>query len=72
MFSTADHSNYCLAHIWTYRRLEVLGLADTPTAGSAGLSGFCAFYDHDCKVSKVPPSHCKNNQRNLRLDSTLD
>ena len=52
MFSTADHSNYCLAHIWTYRRLEVLGLADTPTAGSAGLSGFCAFYDHDCKVSR--------------------
>ena len=52
MFSTADHSNYCLAHIWTYRRLEVLGLADTPTAGSAGLSGFCAFYDHDCKVRR--------------------
>ena len=55
MFSTADHSNYCLAHIWTYRRLEVLGLADTPTAGSAGLSGFCAFYDHDCKVRRSEP-----------------
>ena len=50
MFSSLDHSDYCLAHIWTYRRLEVLGLADTPTLGSPGLSGFCAIYDHDCNI----------------------
>ena len=50
MFSSLDHTNYCLAHIWTYRRLEVLGLADTPTLGSPGLSGFCATYDHDCSI----------------------
>lgn len=50
MFSTIDHSSYCLAHIWTYRRLEVLGLADTPTDGAPGLSGFCAYYDQQCHI----------------------
>ena len=39
MFSTLDHTSYCLAHVWTFRRLEVLGLADTPTDGAPGLSG---------------------------------
>ena len=50
MFSTIDHSSFCLAHVWTYRRLEVLGLADTPTDGAPGLSGFCAVYDQECKI----------------------
>ena len=31
MFSSVDHSQYCLAHIWTYRDLDVVGLADNPT-----------------------------------------
>jgi hypothetical protein len=31
MFSTVDHSDYCLAHLWTYRDLDVVGLADSPT-----------------------------------------
>ena len=28
----------------------MLGLADTPTEGAPGLSGFCAFYDPDCHI----------------------
>ena len=50
MFSTLDHTSYCLAHVWTFRRLEVLGLADTPTDGAPGLSGqkrfrnFCSCF----------------------------
>ena len=31
MFSTVDHSGFCLAHLWTYRDLDVVGLADSPT-----------------------------------------
>ena len=31
MFSTIDHSDFCLAHLWTYRDLDVVGLADSPT-----------------------------------------
>ena len=50
MFSTIDHSSFCLAHVWTYRKLEVLGLADTPTDGAPGLSGFCAVYDQECHI----------------------
>merc|ERR1719499_246574 len=50
MFSTVDHSEYCLAHIWTYRDMEVVGLADNPTEGAVGLSGFCAEYDHECHI----------------------
>merc|ERR1712013_40416 len=48
MFSTVDHSGFCLAHIWTYRDLDVVGLADSPTEGAPGLSGFCAEYDREC------------------------
>merc|ERR1712038_526532 len=50
LFSTIDHSNYCLAHIWTYRDFDVVGLADNPTEGSPGLSGYCAWYDPDCSM----------------------
>ena len=50
MFSTVDHSQYCLAHIWTYRDMEVVGLADNPTEGAVGLSGFCAEYDPECHI----------------------
>ena len=28
----------------------MLGLADTPTDGAPGLSGFCAFYDQECHI----------------------
>ena len=31
MFSTVDHSKFCIAHLWTYRDLDVVGLADSPT-----------------------------------------
>ena len=31
MFSTVDHSKFCIAHMWTYRDLDVVGLADSPT-----------------------------------------
>ena len=31
MFSTVDHSEFCIAHLWTYRDLDVVGLADSPT-----------------------------------------
>ena len=31
MFSTIDHSRFCIAHLWTYRDLDVVGLADSPT-----------------------------------------
>ena len=31
MFSTVDHSKFCIAHVWTYRDLDVVGLADSPT-----------------------------------------
>ena len=31
MFSTIDHSQFCIAHLWTYRDLDVVGLADSPT-----------------------------------------
>merc|ERR1712038_1728626 len=48
MFSTVDHSGFCLAHLWTYRDLDVVGLADSPTEGAPGLSGFCAEYDREC------------------------
>jgi len=50
MFSTVDHSSYCLAHIWTYRDFDVVGLADNPTEGAPGLSGYCAWYDPDCSM----------------------
>eukprot|EP00090_Calanus_glacialis_P016630 TRINITY_DN26015_c0_g1_i1.p1 TRINITY_DN26015_c0_g1~~TRINITY_DN26015_c0_g1_i1.p1 ORF type:complete len:637 (+),score=171.23 TRINITY_DN26015_c0_g1_i1:26-1936(+) len=50
MFSTVDHSMYCLAHIWTYRDMEVVGLADNPTEGAIGLSGYCAEYDPECHI----------------------
>ena len=50
MFSTVDHSQYCLAHIWTYRDMEVVGLADNPTEGAPGLSGYCAEYDEECRI----------------------
>eukprot|EP00092_Neocalanus_flemingeri_P105110 GFUD01134688.1.p1 GENE.GFUD01134688.1~~GFUD01134688.1.p1 ORF type:complete len:630 (+),score=152.69 GFUD01134688.1:166-2055(+) len=50
MFSTVDHSRYCLAHIWTYRDMEVVGLADNPTEGAVGLSGYCAEYDEECRI----------------------
>merc|ERR1712038_761330 len=50
LFSTIDHSSYCLAHIWTYRDFDVVGLADNPTEGSPGLSGYCAWYDPDCSM----------------------
>ena len=47
LFSVYDSwlSGYCVADWSHYRRLEVLGLADTPTDGAPGLSGFCALYD---------------------------
>jgi hypothetical protein len=50
MFSTVDHSKFCIAHLWTYRDLDVVGLADSPTEGAAGLSGFCAHYDPVCSI----------------------
>merc|ERR1712200_205253 len=50
MFSTVDHSGFCLAHLWTYRDLDVVGLADSPTEGAPGLSGFCAEYDRECST----------------------
>ena len=28
----------------------MLGLADTPTDGVPGLSGFCAYYDQQCHI----------------------
>ena len=31
MFSTINHSEFCIAHLWTYRDLDVVGLADSPT-----------------------------------------
>ena len=31
IFSTIDHSQFCIAHLWTYRDLDVVGLADSPT-----------------------------------------
>jgi len=50
MFSTVDHSEFCIAHLWTYRDLDVVGLADSPTEGAPGLSGFCAQYDPACSI----------------------
>lgn len=50
LFSTVDHSAYCMAHIWTYRDFDVVGLADNPTEDSPGLSGYCAWYDPDCSM----------------------
>ena len=31
MFSTINHSEFCIAHLWTYRDLDVVGLADSLT-----------------------------------------
>ena len=38
MFSTIDHSQFCIAHLWTYRDLDVVGLADSPTEVRCSLS----------------------------------
>ena len=48
LFSTIDNSKYCLAQLWTFRDLDVVGLADSPTTGAPYLSGYCAQYDTDC------------------------
>ena len=48
LFSTIDNSKYCLAQLWTFRDLDVVGLADSPTTGAPYLSGYCAQYDTQC------------------------
>ena len=44
MFSTLDHSNYCLAHIWTYRFVPMI-LQGYQTSDSASSSKF-----HHCPL----------------------